>query len=60
MAKRKNKILKKVAKQLRGASKMHAAQAARIDKALKEGKKRAKKKKKEEEGIAKTIFSTKR
>ena len=46
MAKRKDKILKKVAKQLRGASKMHAAQAARIDKAIKEGKKRAKKKKK--------------
>ena len=46
MAKRKSKILKKVAKQLRGASKMHAAQAARIDKALKQGKKRAKKSKK--------------
>ena len=46
MAKRKNKVLKKIVKQLRGASKMHAAQAARIDKALKQGRKNAKKKKK--------------
>ena len=46
MAKRKDKILKKVAKQLRGASKMHASQAARIEKALKAGRKRAKSRKK--------------